>query len=115
MLPLSGHMGGILVFIYLSTKYHQNPFPPVNHLVSLHFVAGDTVFQYFLPFTFTRTSDDQLDLTSTSTSNFVALVYDQINGRITVPIETDFCGPQIFDRLAVTMLQLFNTFELSFF
>ena len=73
------------------------------HLTLFHhiFPVGDEVFQYFAPFTFERTANDGIDVTSTKTSNIVALVYEQ-TGPITVPVETDFCGPQITNRLTVT-------------
>ena len=78
------------------------------HLLHFHEIirvitisTGDVRFQYAAPFTFTRTADDQIDVTSTDMSTFAALVYEQTNGPIAVPIETDFCGPQIFDRLLV--------------
>ena len=65
------------------------------------FFAGDEVFQYFPPFTFTLADDGSLDVTDTKKSNFGAFVYEQTSGPITVPIETDFCGPQIFNRVTV--------------
>ena len=71
-------------------------------------ILGDVVFQYAAPFTFTRTADDQIDFSSTDMSTFAALVYEQTSGPIVVPIETDFCGPQIFDRLQVKNLQVFG-------
>ena len=65
-------------------------------------VAGDVVYQYYAPFTFTRNADNtDLDLTSTDQNDVVALVYEQTAGSITVPIETDFCGPQLLNRLQV--------------
>ena len=71
------------------------------HNSHVNLILGDVVFQYAAPFTFTRTADDQIDFSSTDMSTFAALVYEQTNGPIVVPIETDFCGPQIFDRLQV--------------
>jgi hypothetical protein len=64
-------------------------------------IAGDVVFQYLPPFTFRRTADDQVDLTTTETSIFAYFVYEQANGRIDVTVEMDPCGPQLFNRLKV--------------
>ena len=66
---------------------------------------GDVVYQYLTPYTFRRTrpNNDLIDFSTTEKSNIAYFVYEQANGRIDVPIETDLCGPQLNDRFQLNI------------